>query len=687
MSSSHLDPTVWQELTPATWKLILTLTHETSRLVAGSFDVGAFWQSVIANPPTQHLAEAMQSMHQLGTDEGRELIVQAAKDQNYELSVSDDVPARQLAVDLWIQSRQPGNERLARVLMLARVAASQAAGSRTYHEYLGRHPLTDSLDKGKLKETVSAWSKQNKKHEAVEIYVFHRGDTHFCEVVRGDPMKRVVEIRDGLPSILDFRPAVSDHISYEPASGRLSIATRSGRLREIYKTLLGTMLAGDASFFTDGNVCNLRPLQEHGKELFTQHRPPEVLRVDVVELHWRRGDRDRVSVYGRNCFDVLEDLGAQLREGFLSEAKLLIYFSGDRQRADVVLKSPNRIDISGSGKHDELIRQLLSEVGIRGAAAGSFASVDTWSLSPYRYSEPQWRQLLRSKFDSGVKDGWLRATELESVTHPDYPAHVGALSVQVLPSGERIGASLVDIPAVRTLSPTDYQGYELDWRAQANAIAQAMSLEGGVLSVEPWLWQLGQLSLGSSNVCVFLASRTPPEHAALTINHHAAGARPTLLIPDDCTCDVGVQIVKVRVPGGPFAEVVQRVVMRLGLQDELSPIHWRSEDLIIDARKGEAWFRRTRLTKLSPGSQPFKFAVSVARGRGRVLNKRELNDQLSPKNNDDYSAKQAKQAFIKAVESSFAAMGLQCPRDAREVFESRGGGYALKGSAFVFPED
>src|SRR5260221_14358954 len=103
MSPSYLDPTVWMELRPAMWKDILILTGERSRLVAEEFDVDAFWRSVNANPPTEHLADALQSIHQLGTDEGRELIIQAAIDQNLQLSVSDDVPARELAADLWIR--------------------------------------------------------------------------------------------------------------------------------------------------------------------------------------------------------------------------------------------------------------------------------------------------------------------------------------------------------------------------------------------------------------------------------------------------------------------------------------------------------------------------------------------------------------------------------------------------------
>ena len=157
------------------------------------------------------------------------------------------------------------------------------------------------MDKGQLKEAVVAWNKASKRHEAVEIFTYQRGDAYFCEVLRGDPMKRVIEIKGGRPAILEFRPAASDHIRYEPASGRVAIATRSGKLLDVYKEMLGSMLAGQADFFSDKNVCTLRPMQDHGAQLFEQFRPSEVHRVDVVELHWRRGDRRRTPVGHRLC--------------------------------------------------------------------------------------------------------------------------------------------------------------------------------------------------------------------------------------------------------------------------------------------------------------------------------------------------------------------------------------------------
>jgi hypothetical protein len=533
-----------------------------------------------------------------------------------------------------------------------------------------------------LEDAVIAWSKANKKHEAVEVFIYAREDVYLCEVVRGDPMKRVVEIRDGHRSALDFRPAVSDHIRYEPATGRISIATRAPRLREIYKRLLGSMLAGDETFFSDSSVCNLRPLQDQGAELFAR-LPPDILRVHVTELRWQRGGRDRLAVYGRDCFDVLDDLGARLSEGHVTEAKLKIYFVGDPPRADVVLRAPNRIEISGSGFRDEVIRRLLSEVGIRGSAPGSFAALDTWSLFPYRHHLGLWRQRLGSRCDASVGSGTLRAVILDGVAKPDAPPGTPELAVEQLPDGQRLGVSL-EPPTLRTLTATDYSGYELNWAVVAQAIARAAGLSGPVRAVESWLWQVGQRTLGSAHVNVMLATRLPPAEAALVMKQHAGGTRPVLIVPQDCTCRPDITpIVRVDPFASAFTDVLPRVVSQLGLQHEVPVRLWCSEELVLDTTTGRAWFGDQELPSLA--KQPFDFAVLVARGRGQVVPKNLLNDKLSPSRPDDATARQAKAAFLRAVKASYQDAGMPWPANAPDIFPSQGGGYLLNCSAYVHP--
>lgn len=682
LSATFLNPTTWLEVQGRTWEQLLSLACETGRLVNGKFEFDPFWQSLSATPPADLLEEAMQAIHALGTDEGRDLIRQAANDHNVELDIPDDVPARELAARLWMQSQT--NASLAAILVLAKAGVSESSDIRTYREYLGDGPLKRALDKDRLKQAVLGWIKASKKHEAVEIFAYQRGSSYFCEVLRGDSMKRVIQMKDQRPALLDFRPAVSDHIRYEPASGRIAIATRSGQLLEVYRTLLGSMLAGKSEFFSDQNVCTLRPLQEQGSQLFDQHRPPEIHRVDVVELHWRRGDRDRVTVHGKDCFRVLREIGASLQEGELTEAKLRIAFAGHHPTTTVILKVPNRIDIKGIGIHDEVIRRLLSDVGIRGFARAAAVTDTTWSLFPYRLTGYQWRAIVGASFDEMVQGGRLRSVSLDHVTHPDHPAHTQALAVDALPNGTRVGIS--DDPAVplRTLSPTDYLGYEPDWLVHLGHIASAMGLEGSVQMVETGLWHLGARSFEpAGSVCVFLAARSPSHQARLLLDQHSSGAQPLLLIPSDCTCAAPVKSLKVGVFTGPFENLTQRLVETLGWKDQILPRIWAPEKLVIDTTRGIAWYGDQQLTHLRSDTHAYKFAVAVIKAEGRVVAKATLNKLLSPAGTEDGIAKTAKSDFKKAVESSFTAAGKPVPLEAKNIFESRTPGYALNCSGRV----
>ena len=132
LSATFLNPTTWLEVQGATWEQLLPLAGETGRLVNGKFEFDPFWQTLSATPPTGLLEEAMQAIHALGTDEGRDLIRQAAKDHNVELDIPDDVPARELAAQLWMQSQT--NAALAGILVLAKAGVSES-DTRTYREY------------------------------------------------------------------------------------------------------------------------------------------------------------------------------------------------------------------------------------------------------------------------------------------------------------------------------------------------------------------------------------------------------------------------------------------------------------------------------------------------------------------------------------------------------------------------
>lgn len=676
------DVTALMEVTTVTWRSVLNAAGESARLNGETLTHDRLWESFTSDAPGKELLDALEVIHELGTDAGRDLLEQAAADQRVQLGATHDEPVRELAARMWTQSRR--NTALAEVLVRARVNSLEAAHARSYREFVGNSASASGAFDGKrLRAAVSKWCTENQKSEAIEVYYYERHGECRYEVLRGDPVKRVVEIRDGRPSILDFRPAASDHIRYDPETRRLGIATRSPRLLQMYREVVGSLLTNDAEFFSGENICTLRPLQKCGRDLFERHRPPGVLRVDVVELRWRRGDRDKLSVRGRDCFQILSDIGARMNEGELIEAKLSIAFAGGGRRTHVSIKVPNRIDIKGSA-NENLVEQFLDDVGIRGAFGTEDEQRDFWSLHPYRLPEEIWRRHVGTNFDRLLGNKILRPVHLETTTHPDHPAFPGALTVEAIDAETIVGIGEDPVVGLRTLTASDFAGYELDVACLTREIAVALELEGRSTEIASGIWSLGRRTLSSAvTIGVFLAIRKPSNDAAILIRDACKGLRPVLLIPLGCSCALDLPQIQCRIPSGRYDALVANIVEQLGLQHDVSPLVWVQADLILDKKRGRAWFRRVELSKLQPNSHPFTFAVAVALAEGHVVKKGDLNQQLSPKRHDEDAAKTAKRDFIQLVKASFENAGIEYPPEAKDIFMSRDGGYVLNTTAKV----
>jgi len=685
LPTSFHDVTALLEVGASTWQRVIDLAGEHDRLNGQPLTHDVLWQSLASNAPADEspLLDALEIIHELGTDGGRDLIQQAAEDQQVDLQGSDNEPSRELAARIWIESRE--NARFTELLRRARVNAHEAGHSRVYREFVGKKVLTKvSLDGKRLLAAVQGWCKEHQKSEAVEVYACERDGEWRAEILRGEAIKRVVQILDDRPAVFDFRPAAADHIRYEPETARLGLATRSPRLLQTYREILGTLLADDPEFFSGENICSLRPLQKYGRALFERDRMPGIFHVDVVDLRWRRGDRDKILVKGRDCFKILEDLGARLNEGELVEAKLEIAFAGMRRRGHVSLKVPNRIDIR-AGANEGLVERLLDDVGIRGSFGDEGEPRDFWSLYPWRMTEGDWRRHLGNGFDRLLKQGNLRSVVLEATSHPDHPALGGAaLAVEDVDTTTMVGISEDPAVGLRTLTISDVTGYELDLARIMREMRETLALEGSTQEIVSGVWLLGRRTLSPTIALdIFFLVRSPTEGAASAIREASHGARTVLLIPSGNSCELDIPKVECPVPTGPYDRLLVKIIERLGLEKDVPPAVWLTEDLILDEQQGRAWYRGVELTKLKADSHPFKFALAVMKARGRVIKRDDLNALISPNRGDSEVAKKAKSDFVAMVKASHVDAGLECPSEAVNVFVSRGGGYALDATARV----
>jgi hypothetical protein len=680
LPTSFHNVTALMEVSIPSWRTVLDTSGEGHRFEGEQFTHGALWTSLTQQQPGSELLDALDVIHELGTDAGRAMLEQAAADQQVDLGPSDDECARELAARVWVQSRS--DAMLASVLTRARANSYNQLNQRTFREYVGERSIKGTIDKDRLEQAVKAWCKEHGKSQDVHVYMYEHDGQHVCEVLRGAPVKRLIEFRDSRPGILNFRPATSDHLRYDPKSGRIGIATRSPNMAHMYREVAGTLLANDEAFFSGESICRLQPLQQHGRTLFDRSLPAAIHRVDVTELQWSR-DGDKLWVKGKDCFQILIDLGAHLNEGELIEAKLVIHFAGGGRRGLVSLKVPNRIDIH-AGVHERLVERLLDDVGIRGSFDSEAPLRDFWSLYPWRLTEDAWRRQIGDSFDDLVVDKTLSQVWLSTATHPNHPAARGALAVVQVAEHSTVGIS--DDPAIglRTLTPSDYVGYELDVLALAKKVALSLQLDGKAHETSTGVWSLGTRALTSSvTVAVFLVTREPSSDTSRLIQSSYKSTRPVLLIPHDCLCEIDLPMVPVRLLTGSLEGLIRQVVVQLDLQDQLPPPVWAAEDLIIDNKRGIAWYKKHELSELKHGTHAFSFALSVTRAQGRPVSKNELCESLSPKRPDNDSAKEAKSAFITAVKKSFEKASLPPPAEVNDIFVSRSGGYALKSSAIV----
>jgi len=106
LPTSFHDVTVLLEVGASTWQRILDAAGENERLKGQPFTHDGLWKSLATDAPAagSDLLDALEVLHELGTDGGRDLIQQAAEDQQVDLQSSDDEPSREFAARVWIQS-------------------------------------------------------------------------------------------------------------------------------------------------------------------------------------------------------------------------------------------------------------------------------------------------------------------------------------------------------------------------------------------------------------------------------------------------------------------------------------------------------------------------------------------------------------------------------------------------------
>jgi hypothetical protein len=679
---------MFMEVEITTWRALLDANTESVRLAGKDFTHQELISSLATGDIQPAFYRALEVIQELGSDDGRAHIQQVAGDLNIVLPISaSDIPAREFVAKLLLQGTS--EQKIADLLQVAQFSLRSVESPRKYREYVGKtSPGGTTLDASKLKDAIERWCREHKQSDVVTTQVLFVNDEWYCQVVRGDDVKRVLEVKGQTIVPLQYRPAATDLLRFDPKTGRIGIATRYGKMIQAYRAVLGNCLAGNDQFFAGENICSLKPLQRYRDGLFADECLPHgITRIRAVELLWRRDGRDTVWVNGRDCFRILDDLEAKLQEGDIVEAKLSVFFSKGGRAGQVKIKVPNIIEINAGG-NEALVERFLDSAGIRGSFDDDGKAQTFWSLFPWRLKEAEWRRRIDRYFDVLVGRKMLRPVRLTAVTHP---SHQSAATLEVIEteSGALIGASEDQAIGTRLLTSSDVEGYQLDPSQLAQEIQLKIGLQGECRELDNGLWCLGQRVFEPGKaIAVFLCLREPSNSVAALVESEAKTRGAAVMLYPQCgrnpvSPGAGVAC---RLPHGPYDDVLEKIIVQLGWQNTVPANLWSSADLILDATRGLGWYRAVELTELRADTHAFKFAFAVAKARGSVVTKQELNSLLSASRSDDEPAKKAKAAFVRAVETSYKVRGLASPSEIRALIIPKSGGYALQGTAKVLAQ-
>lgn len=650
---------VWHELFGAVgWPSSLTtesLSHDTIR---ASFE---------HDEPTDGLLLALEAIHDLGTDDGREGLLEAMRDRHVvEGQIPNECGEREFALRAFLLQRHEPS--VADAFVRAQIRAQATAGHKAVNEFWGTEArVVGSLQRSKARLTTLMQShcKEHGLGDHVDIEAFDDEGACVFRIIHSDRTKTPLAIVDGgsTRSKIQYRPVHCDVVRYEAATGRLQIAARRAGLVQSYVRLAGQAIFEDPTFFVGEAACTLSPLQVKGRRALEEHDLAGVGRVWMTECTWRRGDRRVHRICSQDCFEDIESLGLPIAaEGRLIEVKLKLQIAEKGTRpATVTIRLPGKITVTPS-RHEGLAHRYLEQIGVR-CRVGAGLGLDFWSLHPWRHPTATWRAVLGSRVEEFASCGALVSVELESIAHPDIDG--ATLGIHAVNQDQYYGVATSGEVSSRSLSTTDVEGLELDLGAFGVLLGEQLELQKGqVRLVEANVLDLGPVVLGAHTIRPYYLLSTPTAGLGARLRTRAAGEHVVLLVPRGRTPGSDLATAELSDPVPSRRALERALVLSCGLQGQVPAIHYAREGarLVVDTGHGAVWVDGVRVEGIAPDTHPFKFVELLARAAGVAVSSAELSTALSPYRTDS-PARHAKSDAKKAIAAALAAVGREPVED------------------------
>lgn len=675
-----LDAAVIEEVPIDLWKDVFDVVGWPPSLASrnGSFGHEDVLRAFDRDPPSDSLLQALEVLHTLGTEAGRDAIQTAMQDRHVS---SNGLPAnngdKEFALRFYIAQRNDAS--LADVFVRAQIQVQETGDQRRYNEFLGKEARgIRNLDvkKEKLREEILRHCREADLGEHVQVEAFEDEGTYIFRILRSHRTQKPLAVVQGhsARATIAFRPVHGDMMRYDASVGLLRIAARSSSIVEFYRQALGRVLFNDEGFFDGRAVCSLKVLQERGREALENHGVFRVSRVRMTECLWERGDRELLHIRSGDCFRSMEELRLPLGEGALLQAKLKCDVIGKSTRPVTVnIRVPSRIEVSQKA-HEFLIEKVLNAVGIRNAAPPS-AAVSLWALSPWRHPIDVWRSLFGAETDKLIHERVLVPVQLAAVPHPDHVVAGRVLEAQAVEDGDFYGISQVEEIPSRSLTPTELDGFELMPERFRLYLRSALGISsGGAVWDNGALLELGLIEVGDYSIYAVYALLQPPAGSANAVRPRAGGAHLAFLLPSPISEVADLTQVTLETAIPTQRGFIRSALHACGLGDLVPAIHFAPDDarLVVDTKHGRLWIDGTEIGGIQPNSHPFKFIALMARGLTRVSRDEIVRELSSGRQDEDVAARQAKTAANKAIVKAMTAAGHSIDSD---FFPAAGTGF------------
>jgi hypothetical protein len=676
---AHLDSAVIEEVAIDVWKEVFEATGWPASLATkqSSFGHEDIVSALHQDDLSDELLHALETLHGLGTEAGRDAIVSAMNDRSMPLdTLPQNTGEREFSLRFYLAQRKDVS--LVDVFARAQIQMQEAGDQRRYNDFVGKdaRSVTSLPAKvEKLREEVLRHCQKSDLGEHVHVRAFEEDEVFVFNVLRSHHTRKPLAIVPGhtARATIQYRPVHGDILRYEASVGRLRIAARAGSIVDFYRRVLGRVLFNDEAFFDGNSVCSLDVLRRRGRTALENHGVFGIGRVWMTECLWERGDRNLLQFRSSDCFRSIEELNLPLSEGTLLQAKLKLEIIGKSTRPVTVnIRIPSRIEVSQQ-TYEFIVEKLLKAVGIYNAAP-IVSSVSLWTLYPWRHPIATWRTLFGKETDELTHRGILRPIRLDAVSAPDNAAAGRVLTAHVVSEGEYYGVSQASEVPSRSLSTTDLDGYELVPEKFRQYLRSRLGITrgGGVWDGRETL-DLGFVQIGSHSLHAVYALRQPATGVGIQLRVQSGGAHPILLIPacETYNSELARVIIESALP--TERELMRGAINACGLADTVPAIHLAPDGarLVVDTKFNKIWVDSIEILGLQPDSHPFRFVEVMARSPQRVSSN-DMSAKLSPGRQDGtVSARQAKSQANKIITASMAASG----RSFEDPFPSAGPGH------------